>query len=73
MLRDAGIEKIIDLPAGVEASIRQGKDNKLLFLINHTDDKKMVKVPQGKMELLSKSKTGVELELDRYDVKVIKL
>ena len=73
MLRDAGIEKILDLPAGVEASLRQGSDNTLLFLINHTEEKKTVRVPEGKKELISNSLTGVELELDRYEVKVIKL
>jgi beta-galactosidase len=73
MLRDAGIEKLLDLPEGVEASLRQGKDNTLLFLINHTEEKKTVRVPEGKKELISNSKTKVELELDRYEVKVIKL
>ncbi|MCK4855582.1 MAG: Beta-galactosidase C-terminal domain, partial [Bacteroidales bacterium] len=73
ILRDAGIEKILDLPAGVEASIRQGSDNTLLFLINHTEEKKTVRIHEGKMELISNSKTGTELELDRYEVIVIKL
>ena len=72
-LKDAGIEKMMDLPKGVEASIRQGKKKTLLFLINHTEEKKTVNVPPGKEELISNSKTGSELELDRYDVRIIKL
>ena len=73
LLKDANIEKFIEIPAGVEASIRQGNGNKLLFLINHTEELKSVIIPKGKSDLLNGGKTDDSIELGIYGVAVIKL
>ncbi len=73
LLEDAGIKPVIHPPLGVEASIRQGQGRKLLFLINHTDEPKTVAVPQGRPELLSGTKTGESLTIDRFGVAVLEL
>ncbi|MCK5465301.1 MAG: beta-galactosidase trimerization domain-containing protein, partial [Bacteroidales bacterium] len=73
LVKDAGVEKLLDLPAGVEASVRQGKDNRLLFLINHTEELKKVMLPSSGTELISGKKTNGELDLGRYEVMVIEL
>lgn len=73
VLKDARVRGAVKPPEGVEASVRQGSGKKLLFLINHTEEKRTVKVPQGKTELISGTKTGKELVLQRHGVAVIKL
>jgi beta-galactosidase len=74
LLADAGIKTYIDLPIGVEASIRQGDSKKLLFLINHTEESRVVKVPAVvKKDLLSGEKTEKNIELGIFGVAVIEL
>jgi len=73
LLEDAGVRPMVDPPLGVEASIRQGLGKRLLFLINHTDQPKTVNVPQDKRELLTGTRTGESVKLDRFDVAVIEL
>ncbi|MCJ7691852.1 MAG: beta-galactosidase trimerization domain-containing protein, partial [Sedimentisphaerales bacterium] len=73
VLDDAGIEPTVKPPVGVEISVRQGDGKTLLFVINHTEETKTVKVPKGKLELLSNKKTSDTIELGIFDVAVIKL
>ena len=73
LLEDTGIQPVVDPPVGVEASLRQGQGKRLLFLINHTDEPKTVGVPQDKLELLTGTKTGGSVKIDRFDVAVIEL
>jgi len=73
LLEDAGIVPLVKPPAGIEVSTRHGKDYKLLFVINHTDQQQTVSVPKGKLELLTGEKTKDSVTLDRFGVAVIKL
>jgi beta-galactosidase len=73
LLKDAGVQPQVDPPNGVEASIRQGNGRKLLFLMNHTEQPKIVDVPEGRIELLSNTKTNKTLKLDRFEVAVVLL
>ena len=73
ILAVANIQPIVSPPPGVEVSLRQGEGNKLLFIINHTDEIKIVNVPPGKTELLTGKQTDDQLEMDRYGVAVLKL
>ena len=73
LLEDAGLRPVVTPPPGVEASMRQGEGKRLLFLINHTDEPKTMEVPQGKLDLLSDTKTGESIKIDRFDVAVIEL
>lgn len=71
LLEDAGIRSRVHPPKGVEASVRQGQGKKLLFLMNHTEKPKTVTVPEGRIELLSNTRTKDTLRLDRFGVAVI--
>jgi beta-galactosidase len=71
-LKSAGVAPMVKPPAGVEAAVREGEGRKLLFLVNHTEEKQTVSVPAGKQELLTGKQTGDSLELDVYGVAVIK-
>lgn len=71
MVKDAGIERPLELPSGVEASVRQGEERKLLFLINHTEETKNIKIPEQKTELITGLKLNGHVDLGRYEVKVL--
>jgi beta-galactosidase len=73
VLRAAGVEPIVQPPEGVEVSVRESDRARLLFLLNHTEEQKVVEIPAGKRELLTGSETQDRLELGPYDVAVIKL
>jgi len=73
LLDDAGIKPLVKPPLGVEVSIRQGNDRKLLFVINHTEQPQTVNVPKAKLELLTETKTKDTITLDMFGVAVIKL
>ena len=73
LLEDAGIKPLVKPPKGVEISIRQGNGQKLLFIINHTEEPQTVNVPKGKLELLTNKKTKDAITLGTFDVAVIKL
>ncbi|OHB64268.1 MAG: hypothetical protein A2Y77_04415 [Planctomycetes bacterium RBG_13_62_9] len=73
LLKDAGIRSVVTPPPGVEASIRQSQHQRLLFLINHTDEPKTVPIPANRIELLSGKRTGESVTIDRFDVAVIDL
>jgi beta-galactosidase len=60
-------------PSGVEVSLRQSSNKRLLFVLNHTDEPRTVKVPKDKIELLTGQKTGESLTLDRFAVAVLEL
>lgn len=73
LLEDAGVKPVVHPPLGLEASIRQGQGRRLLFLMNHTDEPKTVTVPQGRPELLSGTRTGDSITIDRFGVAVLEL
>ncbi len=73
LLEDADIRPVVTPPAGVETSVRQKQDRRLLFLINHTNEPTTVEVPRDKVELLTGRKTGESLQIDRFDVAIIEL
>ena len=71
LLRDAGVERWVTLPAGVEASVRQGSGKKLVFLINHTEVEQRVAITPGKGDLLGGGALGESVTLSPYGVAVI--
>ena len=73
ILRSAGVEATVSPPAGVEVSVRAGQGKRLLFLVNHTEEKQAVGIPAGKMELLTELETADTLVLDRYGIAVVQL
>ncbi len=68
-----GVRPVVAPPPGVEVSIREGAGRKLLFLVNHTEQRQTVSVPAGVPELLSGAPTGDTVELDIYGVAVLRL
>ena len=73
ILDKAGVDPVVNPPAGVEVSERSGEGRRLLFLINHTDEIQHISVPAGLVDLLSGKVSGDDLTLDRYGIAVLKL
>jgi beta-galactosidase len=73
VLKAAKVQPPLAPPEGVEVAVREGAGKKLLFVVNHTEEKQTVSVPPGKRELLTGEETTDSLDLDRYGVAVIKL
>jgi beta-galactosidase len=71
LLRDAGVERWVDLPDGVEASARQGGGRRLVFLINHNDTERSVAIAPGKRDLLADQVLGDRVTLGPYGVAVV--
>ena len=73
LLADAGVEPLVRPPDGVEVSVRQNDERRLVFLINHTEQERTVPVPAGRRELLSDTLTGDVIELGRYGVAIVEM
>lgn len=73
VLRDATIHPVVNPPPGVEVSVRQARGRKYLFLINHTERDQSVKVPAGRIELITGTPTKSNITLGVFGVAVIKL
>lgn len=71
LLDDAKVERWVELPEGVEASVRQGAGRRLAFLINHNQTEASVAIPSGKKELLTGEVLGNRVRLGPYGVAVI--
>jgi len=73
LLKSAKVRPVTAAPVGVEVTVREGGGKRLLFIINHTEEKKPVTVPAGKKELITGRKTGETIELGAYGVAVVKM
>jgi len=73
ILARAGVVAPLTPPPGVEVSVREAGDRRLLFVLNHTETPQTVSVPAGKTELLTGLTTDATLTLDRFGVAVIQL
>ena len=60
------------LPEGVEASVRQGRGRRILFLVNHTEEVRRVAAPRGKDALTGRPVAGA-VDLGPYGVKVVRI
>jgi len=58
VLKAAKVRPAVRPPEGVEVSVRQGRGKRLLFVINHAEQRQSVTVPAGKTELLTGKRTG---------------
>jgi beta-galactosidase len=73
LLDDAKTQPIVEPPAGVEVSVRENDERRLLFLINHTPEEQTVGVPQANRELITGRQAGRSWKLEPFGVAVIEL
>ena len=73
LLKDASIRPPLHPPEGVEVSIRGNGDRRLLFLLNHTEEPRIVPLPSVMRDALSGAGTGRSLTLPRLGVAVLQM
>jgi beta-galactosidase len=73
LLLKHGIEPLLDLPRGVELTVRQGEKSRFLFVLNHSGDTQWVKLPPGRRfwEHLSAAAVSGSLRLLQHGVAIL--
>ncbi len=72
---DNNIKGVMTTPDGVEATLRENKDKKYLFLLNHAADTKTVIAEADYFDLLSGKaiRKGEEMVLNKTDVMILEI
>ena len=73
--RELNINSVINgkLPAGVTAQMRSNEKNKFIFIMNFTEEEKLVSLEnENYIDMISGENVYKEIHLDRYGVKILK-
>jgi beta-galactosidase len=70
LLTDAAVVPLFRPPPGVELSVREGNGRRLVFLINHTEDRREVALPRPMRSALSDGPASDRVTLERHGVAV---
>ncbi len=68
----AGIEPLLETPVGIEVTERWLDDQRLLFLLNHTDQNHNIKLSASYQDLLSGAHLKDQLTISPRDVVILK-
>ena len=67
----AGIKPPLDVPAGIELTVRRAGDKQWIFVLNHTSVSQSVSIPKTFTDLLTgKTRTG-KIDVSGYGVQVL--
>lgn len=71
--KKAGVEAIMETPAGVEATIRENKNGSFLFLLNHSNEEQTAVLPFGGHDWLHdcEYREGAEVTIKAKDVVIL--
>jgi beta-galactosidase len=67
----AGVQPAIEVPAGVEMTVRKSGDKEWLFLLNNTSVEQTVTIARPFTDLLTKQALSGTVELSGYGVRVL--
>jgi beta-galactosidase len=67
----AGVQQPMDVPAGVEMTVRKSDDKQWIFLLNHSSVAQTVSLPKTFTDLLTKEAHSGTIELSGYGVRVL--
>jgi len=73
ILRSAHIKPFLSPPAGVEVCMREGAAKRLLFLINHAEEPRLVSLPCKAHDALSRRQVSGEIELEPFGIAVLRV
>ncbi len=70
-----GVEPVINTPKGVEAACRARDNKRLVYLLNHTDEEKQIKLPWKCRDIFNEGlyKKGDEISLKNKDVCILEI
>ena len=75
LINDLKIKSVIDgiLPKGVTAQMRSNGENKYTFVMNFTEDEKLVSLGKEEyMDMLSGEKVTKDISLSKYGIRILK-
>ena len=67
----AGVQPAIEVPAGVEMTVRKSGDKEWIFLLNNTSVAQTVNIPKSFTDLVTKEAHSGTIELSGYGVRVL--
>jgi beta-galactosidase len=67
----AGVKQPLEVPAGVELTVRKAGDKQWIFVLNHTASSQSVTLPRAFVDLLSGEKLTGTIEVSAYGVRVL--
>ena len=67
----AGVKPPLDVPDGIELTVRKAGDKQWIFVLNHTASSKSMKLPRAFVDLLSAEKLTGKIEVGGYGVRVL--
>jgi beta-galactosidase len=75
LLAAPGIQPLLDVPPGVEVTLRQVGERRLLFVLNHTPDPVHLLLPPGRayQDHLGRATLADRLGLAGYDVAILEV
>jgi beta-galactosidase len=71
-LQSAGIQSVIDAPSGVEVAERWQGDQRLLFLLNHSEETREIPITQPYEDLLSDTVVNGKVIMQPFGVLVLR-
>jgi beta-galactosidase len=71
LLELSGVRPILDAPEGVEVTVRQKEDQRLLFLLNHAENDRDVSLPRPMTDLLSGRSVERMVSLEPNEVMIL--
>jgi beta-galactosidase len=66
-----GVQAAMDVPPGVEMTVRKAGDKQWIFLLNHTSTAQKATIPKPFTDLLTKQALSGTVELSGYGVRVL--
>jgi beta-galactosidase len=66
-----GVQAAIDVPPGVEMTVRKAGDKQWIFLLNHTSTAQKATIPKPFTDLLTQQALSGTVELSGYGVRVL--
>lgn len=67
----AGVKLPLEVPAGVEVTVRKAGDKQWIFVLNHTASSQSVSLPKAFVDLLSGEKLTGKIDISAYGVRVL--
>jgi len=67
----AGVKPPLEVPNGVEVTVRKAADKQWMFVLNHTGSSQSVSLPKAFVDLLSGEKLTGKIDISAYGVRVL--
>lgn len=75
IFREKDVRSVMQTPDGVEATVRENENERMVFLLNHTNEEKDILIGDNCVEMITGQgiKMGNSLRMNGKDVKILKI